>query len=300
MKSINSYSKVYNLGHPVIEDLFKDEIIIEEKIDGSQFSFMLKDGCLYFRSKNKEMYTDVDEGMFNDGIKSIVDIKHLLHDGWIYRGEYLRKPKHNTLVYDRIPVKNVIIYDIDKGEQNYLDYIKKAEECERIGLECVRLLKVGRINKIEEFKELLELKSLLGAITIEGVVIKNYKRFTRDAKTMMAKYVSEKFKEVHDQDWKDRNPKHKDIIQQIGETYKTEQRWLKAIQHIRERNELTNSPKDIGMLLKEVARDIKTECEDEIKQILFNDAWKSISRIVISGFPEYYKSYLLEKQDWNE
>ena len=175
MKSINSYSKVYNLGHPIVEDLFKDEVIIEEKIDGSQFSFMLKGGSLYFRSKNKEKYIDADEGMFNIAIINVVGLKHLLHDGWIYRGEYLQKPKHNILAYDRIPKNNIIIYDIDNGNQHYMNYDSKWEECERIGLECVPLLKRGMINNIDDFKELLNKKSILGVIEIEGVVIKNYK-----------------------------------------------------------------------------------------------------------------------------
>lgn len=296
MKAINSYSKVYNLGHPAVEELFNDEVIIEEKIDGSQFSFMKKDETLYFRSKNKEMYIDADEGMFNLAIKNINNIKKLLENEWIYRCEYLQKPKHNTLFYDRVPENNIIVYDIDTENQKYLNYEKKRMHVEKIGLECVPILMKGKIENIDQFKELLDIKSVLGAITIEGVVIKNYSRFTRDAKTMMAKYVSDKFKEVHDSDWKKRNPTKKDVIYEIGLKYKTKQRWEKAIQHTRDKNELTNSPKDIGMLLKEIVKDVKEECEDDIKQILFNHAWKNISRIVIGGFPEWYKEFLLEKQ----
>ena len=43
---IHSYSKVYQIGHKVIRDIFNDEVLIEEKIDGSQFSFGVIDGVL--------------------------------------------------------------------------------------------------------------------------------------------------------------------------------------------------------------------------------------------------------------
>ena len=41
-----SYPKVYNLGHKAITDLLLDPIIVEEKVDGSQFSFGMIDGQL--------------------------------------------------------------------------------------------------------------------------------------------------------------------------------------------------------------------------------------------------------------
>lgn len=37
---IGSYPKVYSIGHPKTSLLFKDEIVVQEKVDGSQFSFM--------------------------------------------------------------------------------------------------------------------------------------------------------------------------------------------------------------------------------------------------------------------
>lgn len=42
--NIRSYPKVYNLGHKAIVELFDDEVTVEEKIDGSQFSFGLVKG----------------------------------------------------------------------------------------------------------------------------------------------------------------------------------------------------------------------------------------------------------------
>jgi hypothetical protein len=55
------------------------------------------------------------------------------------------------------------------------------------------------------------------------------------------------------------------------------------------------SPKDIGLLVKEVPKDIRDECEDEIKEILFSHFWSKISRGVIRGLPEWYKKKLAEE-----
>jgi hypothetical protein len=39
MEKIHSYSKLYNIGHKAVEDLFNEEVLIQEKLDGSQISF---------------------------------------------------------------------------------------------------------------------------------------------------------------------------------------------------------------------------------------------------------------------
>jgi hypothetical protein len=142
----------------------------------------------------------------------------------------------------------------------------------------------------------LNVKSVLGGQKIEGFVVKNYKHFTSDGKTMMGKFVSEQFKEVHKKEWKNTNPTQKDILTQLGETYKSEARWYKAIQHLKESGAYTRSPKDIGPLLKEIQQDIKTECQDEIKEKLFKWAWSHVARKSIQGFPQWYKELLMEQQ----
>jgi len=113
---LRSYSKIYNMGHSAIKDLFLDEVIIEEKIDGSQFSFGIKDGQLFCRSQNKEQFPESTDKMFKLAVEKVRDVQDKLTEGWTYRGEYLSKPKHNTLCYSRVPENNIIIFDIDYGD----------------------------------------------------------------------------------------------------------------------------------------------------------------------------------------
>lgn len=293
---IHSYSKIYQLGHKVIRDIFSDEVIIEEKVDGSQFSFGVIDGELKARSNNKQLLLESPEKMFKKAIEVVAYLSPILHPGWTYRGEYLQKPKHNTLAYNRTPENNIIGFDIMKeGQEDYLSYEEKKQEFSRIGLETVPIIYKGKVENLEMFNEFLERESILGGQKIEGVVVKNYSLITDDKKVAMGKYVSEAFKEVHNKDWKERNPSRSDIVLQIIDKYKSEARWNKAIQHMKENGTLEESPKDIGMLLQEVNKDILIECEDEIKDVLFKHFWKTISRGVTQGLPEWYKEKLLEK-----
>jgi hypothetical protein len=300
MTSWHSYPKIYNIGHSAISSIFEDDVIVEEKVDGSQFSFGVFDGKLKCRSKGVEIIPEeMPEGhMFLDAVTTadVLRDKGLLVDGVTYRCEYLQKPKHNVLSYDRIPKQHLMLFDINTGEEQYLSYEAKAGIAAFLGLECVPLLYKGKISSPEQLKALLELTSVLGGQKIEGFVCKNYARFCKDGKAMMAKYVSEAFKEKHGKTWKDENPKQGDILSRLAGQYRTEARFDKAIIHLRERAALSDSPKDIGELIREVQSDLRTECGDEIKETLFHWAWSQLSRAVVAGLPEYYKKYLMQKQ----
>jgi protein required for attachment to host cells len=177
-----------------------------------------------------------------------------------------------------------------------MSYEDKQAEAERIGLEVVPILFEGKVDSPEHLLSFLKRTSILGGQKIEGVVVKNYHRFGQDKKVLMGKYVSEAFKEVHSASWKESNPSVKDVIQTLIMSLKTPARWNKAIQHLRENGTLTDSPRDIGELIKEVHHDIKKECEDEIKDKLYRYALPSIMRGVVSGLPEWYKEELMKRQ----
>jgi hypothetical protein len=294
---ISSYPKVFNLGHRAIENLFEDPVLVEEKVDGSQFSFMKdSEGNLHFRSHHKPLEDGASDKMFRKGMDIVKELQFDLHEGWIYRGEYLEKPKHNTLSYDRVPENHIVLFDIETDLQVFLDPVSKREEGNRIGLEVVPSFEIRKIISAEEVKDLLENISFLGGSKVEGIVFKNYDKISPlTGHVLMGKFVSEKFKELNRTDWKERNPGGKDIIQKISDSLRTEARWEKAIIHLKERGELENEPKDIGPLLKEINKDVLEECREEILEELFKWSWKNISRGIIRGFPEWYKERLLEE-----
>lgn len=296
---IPSYPKVYNVGHPQLAGLLDDPVIVEEKIDGSQFSASIGvEGELQCRSRGKQIVVDAPDKMFEKAVRAMQARVELMTPGYVYRFEYLQKPKHNILAYDRVPNGYLILYDVEIKPHVFLSTIDKEAEAVKLEFECVPLLLAyQRITfGLEGFLALLDRESCLGGVKIEGVVIKNYSQFTRDGKVMMGKHVSETFKEVHNKEWKKANPSGKDILGLLSENLRTEARWAKSIQHLAEAGKLEHSPRDIGMLIKAVKADVEEECREMILQELWKWAWPKLARSCIAGLPEYYKSTLLERQ----
>jgi RNA ligase-like protein len=299
MNSWHSYSQIFHLGHAAVADLLKGPVYVEEKIDGSQFAFGIdEEGTLRVRSKGCEMVVDAPEKMFSLAVETVKRLKPLLHPGWTYRCEYLRSPKHNVLIYSRIPKDHLIIFDVETNECEFLDYPSKWEEAKRLGLEVVPLLWGGPIETVEQFRDFLQIDSVLGGQKIEGVVVKpdGYNLFGKDKKVLMGKFVSEAFKETHAHVWKQGNPGTKDIIERIISKYATPARWQKAVIHLREKGLITNAPQDIPLIMKEVIADTLLDSSLDIQQELLDYAWPHVQRGLTRGLPEWWKETLLKKQ----
>jgi ATP-dependent RNA circularization protein (DNA/RNA ligase family) len=294
--AIGSYSSIYNLGHRALGELFDGPVVIEEKVDGSQFSFAKLDGEFHCRSKGQEMHPDAPEKMFSRAVEVTRGLD--LPEGIVFRAEYLQKPKHNSLAYSRIPTNHLVVFDIhEAGEGAVLPPEAKREMAARFGLECVPCIHEGPFEyDFDKIKAFLERESFLGGQKIEGVVIKNYAKFSPDKKTLMGKYVSEAFKETNKLNWKVTNPTSGDVLFNLIERYRTENRWRKAIQHLRELGTLEDTPRDIPKVLLEVQADVEKECADEIRELLWAHFWPKVRRSIVGGLPEFYKETLARGQ----
>lgn len=298
--TVPSYNEIFHVAHKAISEMWNEPVEIQEKVDGSQISFMLNDnGELEIRSKGQQLHEDAPSSkMFQEAIDSIKERADLLGRGQIWRGEYLRTAKHNTIRYDRTPKDHIAIFDIELSLGDFASVQQRSEMASFIGYETVPTLFTGIWDlDLAELKSFLEADAFLGGSKVEGVVAKCYTKFY-GGKPMMGKLVSDAFKEVHNKEWKKGNPTKKDVIEQLIDRYRTEARWRKAIQHLREKGELTNSPRDIGPLLKEISQDVLKEEEESIKEELFKLAWPQISRGLGREFPQWYKDdYLFEEDE---
>jgi hypothetical protein len=301
MSSWHAYPSIFNVGHRAVQDLTNGNVLVEEKIDGSQFSFGIcedEEGAsrLRVRSKGAEFPVDAPPKMFEKACETVKRLEPRLHPGWTYRAEYLAKPTHNTLPYHRVPKDHLILFDVNTEQEGYLGHTEKSVEAQRLGLEVVPLLFFGHVATPAELRAFLETDSILGGVKIEGMVIKplHYDVFGQDKKCLMAKFVSEKFKEAHRRVWKVET--RVDRIQRVIDAYGTSARWDKAIQHLRDAGALEGAPQDIGKLMAEVPGDIFAECEGEIKDALWELFKKDLTRGWVRGLPEYYKQRLLEAQ----
>jgi hypothetical protein len=312
MKAVPSYGKILTIGSAFTENALVGPVVIQEKVDGSQFAFGMNEyGELLMRSKGAPLFEDQYADMFMEAVQFAVTLKGKLKgksDMWFYC-EYLQKPKHNTLKYENTPKNHLVLFDIvHKGA--YQSRVVLEEMAVLLDIDVIPELWKGDLadyllNKYGDekgnstpgdfLKGLAETTpSYLGGETVEGLVIKNYTQTIMlggNLFPLFTKHVREAFKERHSVDWKIRQPK--DSLQTWMEGFKSEARWQKAILHSREKGTLTQSPKDIGPLLKEIQQDIKDEETENIKNYLYKCFIDDICRKAVFRFPEWYKELLM-------
>jgi len=299
---LTSIPKIYTAGVRQNVSIFRGPVVVEEKYDGSQFTFGLVPNAagdrydLVARSKSVQL-DPADLGMFNQAYDTALKlmVENKLIPGWTYCCEYLSKPKHNVLQYARVPAGFLVLYDIritDYTTARFATPDEKISEAIKLGIEPVKVIATGEYFSFQD--AWLTAGSSLGNGNIEGVVIKNYGQphDERPNWPMTAKVVNAQFKEK--MQCKPRNPKPGagEIVQSIINSLRTEPRWLKAIHHLRDAGQLINDCKDIGPLVKEIQRDVLTEESEWIKAKLFEEFSAEISRGVVNGFAQYYKDIL--------
>lgn len=291
----SAFPKILHIGDKQISTLFDDEVEITEKLDGSQIGWGLSGGKLIVRSKGKVQDLDDPDRMFRLGVQYIKSIKDRLTEGAFYYGEYLEKPRHSTLAYDRTPKNHIALFGVlMDGEFKDYEFIK--HEADRLGVDAIPLIYKGKSSP-EHVLELVHGLSYLGGAEREGVVVKAYKDWEYIGRlhftVMSGKYVTEKFKEVHNRDWKKLNT-GKGKWEALKEQYLSEARWNKAIQHLKENGTLEGSPRDIGNLIKEVKKDITDEEKENIKDKLWNLFGDDLLKHSVKNFPQWYKEKLVK------
>lgn len=306
MSSIASYPKIFHIGGRNISALFHDEVEITEKLDGSMFAFGRMDGELVARSKRQQLVLDAPPQQFIQAIAKIQAIEHLIPDNTVFYGEYIQQRRHNLLTYSRIPKGTIALFggaNVTKTldvwhRNNWMTHDELTTWAEHLGVDVVRRVFLGKIDSIEELKDYLTFESALGGVEAEGVVVKNYFRqgeyAGQELPFLVGKYVRESFKEVNRTKWAKAHT-FNGRVEEFIESFRSEARWHKAVQHLRENDQLTDSPKDIGMLIKEVHQDIETEEKDYIINTLWDLCRKEIARKSTAGFPEWYKEQLAAK-----
>jgi hypothetical protein len=300
---IKSFPKIFALGTDYIKDILDGEVEVTEKIDGSQFGFGRIDGELFVRSKGAMLHFSAPNNMFKEGVEYIDSIKDLIPDNMVFHAEYLQTPSHNSLTYSKIPKNHLCLFSVSDNTDKFYTHDEIKKWAEVLGIDAVPLIYKGTIESTDFILEMIGSESYLGGANAEGVVVKNYnKPFLLGGQpipVMSGKYVSEAFKEVHRASW---TGKHTSggAWDNYKAGFKTEARWEKAIQYLRDSGELTESPKDIGKLIARVMVDIEEEEKEEIKKFLWNHFGKEVLRTGVQGLPEFYKLKLLRKLDENK
>ena len=115
---------------------------IQEKIDGSQLSFLI-DPTNTIQFFNKQKNLSLTNKTFERSFTMLSQEKvvEILNKSYIYHSESVCRRKHNVVNYGRTPKFYAIIYDIFDTESNrYLNLDEMITECDRIGLEYVKVV----------------------------------------------------------------------------------------------------------------------------------------------------------------
>ena len=303
MLSCPSYGKVINLGNPMTENALIGEVIVQEKLDGSQFRWGVnEDGILVIGSRKKDI-TDDPDGLFISGwdyLRSIEETILKYPKNTYFFGEYMKTAQHNTLKYDAIPTNHIMLFDCIKDgkyvDKQTLEFIAKD-----LNIDVVPELYKGTIT-VDGIKELLALaKPYLGGEMIEGVVVKNYTQtilLGGSVFPLFTKYVQPAFREKHMGN-KEFQPKVQ-FMEELKEELRNPNRWEKAYQHLKEVGELTGELRDIPTIMNEVKKDIEEEEKEYIKERLYKKFSSEIIRNSVRGLPEWLKEKLLENVKENK
>lgn len=189
---LEKYGKIYRLGHKETIEIFSDpndDIVVEEKIDGANFRFVVtEDEKIIFGTRNKTLGT-VDDfaGGWETAAKFILDKLNKVDldmlKSCVIFGECTRK---HTINYDWDAIPPFLGFDIYKDGK----YISNpCEIFESVGLPVVPVLYTCKVSELPDIDESCIKQSKYYDGLAEGIVFKNYE------KQIFAKLVRERFKE---------------------------------------------------------------------------------------------------------
>lgn len=270
------YPKIKILGDRNNDGILTEsgKIVIQEKVDGANFGFYVKDDILYFCSHNQNL-TDSEQisktGIPKNwkGIEPVLEsFQHdplMFNKDLYYYGESLQK---HTISYDDIP--GFIGYDVMSIHTGIFFDWKFAKQV--FGNLNLPFIKTHEIEYNEKYPEKITIDYLKQFYahsayrdgSAEGIVIKRYDN------QLMAKIVDDKFKEKAKQPKLEINSTNE---QRIVETYATSPRIEKMIYKLNDNGYEIKMPL-MRTLYIQVAKDILEEeilaIYSEYKSINFN------------------------------
>lgn len=303
MSKTTSFPKILHIGDKQILDLFDGPVEITEKLDGSQLGFGRIDGELFVRSKGQELDLEDPNKMFKKAVEYVKTIADKIPDNYTFYGEYLEKPKHNTLAYERIPKNHIALFGVyDSKERQFHDYEAIKKYADLFDVDAIPVFILDKPTPEAILTLVKDKVSYLGGQHIEGVVVKAYKPWMFlgqiPLSVMSGKYVTEAFKEVHQQNWRKEHT-GKGKLEVLLSNYNSQARWNKAIHYYRDVGLLMGNPTDIGPILGQIRKDLHEEEKENFKEQLWKIYKEAFYATGTRGFPQYYKELLVKGELYN-
>lgn len=296
-----AFPKIFALGNHMVADIFDDEVEITEKIDGSQIGWRWIGDNFVVRSHGREIYNEAigltcDDPMFIKAVDHLVSVKQTIPRGIMFYGECLCKPRQSTLTYNQTPLNYIALFGAQFDDESWTSWVNLRYFAALMHIDIAPLLVARGKTNAQQALELLDMESFLGGQKIEGIVVKSFKPwmpFGTIEYIKSAKIVSERFKETHREHWGYSNTSQGGL-ESLKQSIRTEARWRKAIQHLREDGEFTDDLRSIGPAIKRINVDIEEEEKEDLKEALWNLYRKDLLRAATNGFAEWYKLQLAQ------
>lgn len=248
----------------------EDTIVIQEKVDGSNFSIRVEDGEVSTYSISERLCpNNTLRGAYNwVQSQNLQKIKGILGEDFILYGEWV------TPHAVKYPVNNVAyFYDVwSISRQCYLDWEVSKVLVEKLGFTFVPVFYCGNFQSWEHIYSFIG-KSELGATIGEGIVVKNmsHRLDVNGRFPYYVKLVSNEFAEVKKTDEMDFSGINARVRnQKLVDTIITEQRIDKLLRKMVDTGDISEgySEADKAKALKLIGTAVYRDCTKEEPEIV--------------------------------
>ena len=285
---MKKYSKIVRHGksstHLTIEG--NPEIVVTEKLDGANASFLKEGVVIKCFSRN----TELSEGDTLRGFYNWVQENVMLSDlnnKYIYYGEWLIRHKLDYGENER----QFYLFDIyDTETEKYLPFSEVKSESFRLNLNLIPVFYEGKFQSLDHIDSFVG-KSQLGEVG-EGVVVKNYDYTDKHGSQVFTKIVSDEFAEKA-QTKKQRLPQQVNELDEFVTTYLTKPRVEKMLYKLIDEGLLSEdfNLSDMGLILKSSgSRIIDDILEEEMDSLV-----KVVKKKIGKKYPSIVKEVVLER-----
>lgn len=248
-----------------------DHIVVQEKIDGANFSIRYDpgtDSVASFSRKNPLSFQNDLRGAWGWSQKLDKNlVKDVLGNNLVLFGEWLVP---HTIVYPQERYQNAYFYDIyDTETEQYFKQDKVKELINSLGLIYVPVFYDGEFQSWEHIQEFVG-RTDLGGEHGEGVVVKNMSRIN-DPNTRLpfyTKIVGEKFSEKKSVKPKMIDPEkvaERERLQNLVDTVVTEGRVTKLVHKMVDEGIIPEKwdEHDMSTIARNIGKDVYYDCVKE-------------------------------------
>lgn len=246
-----------------------DYIVVQEKIDGANFSIRYDKETDTIKSFGRKKELDLDNNLrgaweWSQELNKEL-IKEVLGTNLVLFGEWLVR---HTIVYPNDKWQNAYFFDVwNLEEEKYLEQDKVEDIVKRLGLIYAPVFYKGEFESWEHLKQFIG-KTDLGGDSGEGIVVKNMTRLNNPNKRLpfYTKIVADKFAEKKSVRKMDEGKIEKRIkLQALVESVVTEGRVTKLIHKMVDEGIIPEKwdKNDMSIIARNIGKEVYYDCVKE-------------------------------------